>query len=774
MSPVLKMSNLFSEFELLILPIFIFLASLICHHFKWTPSIVHFNRQLPSIHHFDGSVSIDLVALDRINWGLLPIEKLWYEVTINPSVQNQIIGHCSELTLEQILWIAKNDQINRSFLLRNQLCMRQIVFDNLKLEDYRMFLPELPIYYIDSLSNIKEEIIYEGLVRSNFKISNFYLCDFIQRIPLSFFSYEELIRNPLAINIFDANCIFIKEDCLNPTTHLSQIEKSNPYPLNIPLLECFAKLLFNFKLTYQQQPHQIYFSKILELEDLLQTFPYDKGGYYFADQNHFESLSLNYYGMISQCLDILKDREFFTSDMIYSALRSRDFNFITKPQIFSLICLKDLGPFDQYRILLSILHNAKNLNDEKTVFDTFVAFFEADLFYPWVLAQFFRSYPYLYENIITSSNINSRPLLKFLCMSSIDTNLKSPSPHTMPQVSSLIDVNDLLKAIPRDPEAVEQFIYKNFRLKFADDVVIDLGGPLLDWITEILQLLIDSQLFTISSKCESSANARIFLHVDYFRLIGLLHGKLIQLDSGAFWMPKVSNRIIKNLASLVAMQSNPLEAVILFNDFGFPIIKDDAFNDFDFDSFSAGNYFQVSSMNELEEYSSEFNHVFSSWKSKAYEEYYIALNYFIFDRVPSETVKRLLLLSEFPSLAQIFEASASQICFNTSSCPAVSENISHDFTNIWMLILMSLSSTELQKLIIFVTGQCRVIPFVVCFILIKDINSAQSKRNRLPEAKTCHRELFIYADPDKNQISITNLVDSLKTSIYNYQGFGNA
>ena len=566
---------------------------------------------------------------------------------------------------------------------------------------------------------------------------------------------------------------------MNPTKNLSQIEESNPYPLNIPLLECFAKLLFNFKLTYQQQAHEMYYSKIFELKDLLQTFPYDKEGYYFADKNHFEILSLNYYDMIFQCLEILNDQEIenFTSDMVHSALRSRNFNFITNPQNFSSICSKNLGPFDQYRILLSILQNSNNLNDEKTNFDAFVAFFEADLFYPWLLAQFFRNHPYLYENIITSSNINSRPLLKFFCMRFTDTYLKSSSPQIMPQVPSLLDVNELLKAIPRDPEAVEQFIHKNFRLKFVDDVVIDLGGPLLDWITEILQVLIDSELFTISSKCESRANARFFLNVDYFRLIGLLHGKLIQHDSGAFWIPNISNRMIKNLASLVAMQLNPSEAVNLFNDFGFPNIKNDTFNDFDFESFSVGNYFQVSSMNELEEYSTKFNLVFSSWKSKAYEEYYAALNYFIFDRVPYDTIKRLLLLYDFPSPAQIFQASASRICFNTSSCAEVSETVSlltDNFVTIWMLILMSLSSTELRKLINFVTGQCRVIPFVVCFILIKDINSPQSKRNRLPEAKTCHRELFIYADSDTNKISISNLVDSLKTSIYNYQGFGNA
>ena len=160
-SPVIKMPSFFSEFDLYILPIFIFLFLLTCNYLNWKPSIAHFSRQSPSIYHLDGPASINLEALDRVNWGLLPIEKLWHEITMNPFVQNKIFNHCSQLTLEQILWIAKNDEINRSFLLRNQFCMQQIAFDNLKLEDYRTFLPELPIYYINSFSNIKDEIIYE-------------------------------------------------------------------------------------------------------------------------------------------------------------------------------------------------------------------------------------------------------------------------------------------------------------------------------------------------------------------------------------------------------------------------------------------------------------------------------------------------------------------------------------------------------------------------------------------------------------------------------------
>ena len=169
-------------------------------------------------------------------------------------------------------------------------------------------------------------------------------------------------------------------------------------------------------------------------------------------------------------------------------------------------------------------------------------------------------------------------------------------------------------------------------MKFVDDAVIDQGGPLFDWITGVLQLFLDFNLFNKLPETEFDAEAQNFQHPDFFRILGLLHGKLLQLGSGPLWVPVIRDNLILNLASLAAMKSNLSEAVTLFNDFGFPLID-----------CKIKINIRVSSMAKIENYYTRLNFSYSVWKSQAWSEYYSALKHIIIDHVSPEIFRKLLL-----------------------------------------------------------------------------------------------------------------------------------
>ena len=686
-------------------------------------NLCYIYQQLP----FDASNGrLDINTLDQLNWNFLPIKDLWPQIRDNKFVRNQLLDHCHEISLPQLLWIAENDPTNRLILLKNEACMSQIQFQGLQLNEFKSFLPEISIFSMNPLDELDEVIIIEGLVRENFIFPNYSVHrEFLLKLPEYFLQSTQLFNYSNAVNLFNVNCFLVSEHCHSSINSSSRLNSSI---LDIALIKKLITFLFRGAFVWEQSNFRIHLS---ELKDFLETFPQLCTN---ALQRCQEIHSFN--PILDPGNDNLK--------LFLDALQSRNHLFFINPEILNVLNLIKIGPFDQYRILLIILPNH---------LETFNSFFNAELFDNWLLSHFFYNYPSIYESIIakTSLNIYSIPLIKLLVLKPIFYfNPKAPATQLMPQVSSFRDNFNLLPAIiSRDAKISEAFIHPKFSLKFREDAVIDHGGPLLDWITGILQLFVDLNLFNKSLENDFDAEAYNFLDPDFFRILGLLHGKLLQLGSGPLWVPVIRDNLVLNLSSILAMNSNPSEAVALFNDFGFPIL----------DNKIKGNK-RVSSMDEIKNYYLQLNFKFSDWKSKAWHEYYTALKLIIINHVSPEIIRRLLL--PIIPLDPLNIHSASKIFHNFSlfSC---------DISELWLQILSSLTCSELEKLLIFITGQCRIVSIQVNFVLLDE-----GQASRLPQSKTCTREIFIFCHEEQDLTALVlKLTALLQTSILNYQGFGN-
>lgn len=695
----------YEDFDLIIRLLVIFL--LFPFPRNWHPRILststlcYVKRQLP----FSSSGALDFAVLDELNWGLLPIEQLWPVIRDTPAVSPLLQEHCSELSYDQILWVAKNDPLNRVLLLTNHECMLKVSFIHLDLDDFLSHLLELPIYSVFDLNSIPEEAIIEGLQRIAYRFpSRLVLEDFLSRLPIGLLQNPYVLEDVRALNLFSVNFLFKQPNNVLP----------------------YSKFFFNMQWTFKTPRWKVY---LLELFDLVEGIP--------SSSFYWNKI------ILEECMKHIQDdlsiRQFlsspefgglyFSNFRLLGALQLRDTSFFSSlgSKAFTGIFGSDFGPFDQFRIISSLLP------DE---LDAFIDYFEAGLFDQSVLEIFFASKPRIFDAILPRA---PPKLLRFL-------SLRPPEPQES-NASSLCQVVTPPSSLEFGQIVLQhniqklRFHHRNFRIKYADDAVIDMGGPLLDWITGVLQRILDLGLF--SKPVEFEAEAREFLDARIFKLIGLLHGKLFQIGSGPAWIPSISGTLLDNISALIDLESDPAESVRLFNEFCFPSPSDPVDDP----------PFRLCSHAEIQLYLRRIERLFNSWRDRAWEQYYDGMKVFILDQIPRPLIHKLLLANEPVTAAQL--SSKSEIEANPDA--------PFDLSEIWLLILESLSQEELVRLLIFVTGQPRLMRISVHFVI-------NSQAARLPTARTCFQKLFLYLAESSSPESLT---ESLRTSIHNYQGFGN-
>ena len=698
----------YEDFDIIIRFVFILLLLPVpqAWHSKILPisMLCYFMNQLP----FTPAGDLDFAILDRLNWGLLPIEQLWPAIRDNHVMSSIIMDHCSEFTYNQMLWVGKNDPLNRVFLFSNHECMMDVSFSQLDLEDFQSHFLELPIFSVFDLDEVPEEVIVLGLQRIDYHFpSRVILERFLSRLPNQVLKNRALLSDVRALNLFSLNYLFKEPiDSLAYINFLFQMDWACKTPLwKISLLDLadfvdsFPALIFSSRSTREK------------CEDFIEKDP-----------------------ALGQMISNPEFKiHFFANFRLLTALQLRDASFFASlgPAAFIEAFGRDLGAFDQYRVMSSLLPgNLAAFND----------YFDANLFQLSVLNKFLTANPRIFDAILPSA---SPKLLRSLSFHPQDAHAfkpVEPSPVSHPnslnfdQIVGLTGIQRL------------RFHHGSFRIKYADDPVVDLGGPLLDWITGVLQRILDLGLFSGPSGAE--AEARDFLDVRVFKLLGLLHGKLVQIGSGPAWVPSIPGTLLDKTSALVSMKYDPAEAVRLFNEFSFPGFSDPSVND---------PPFRVCSHAEIKLYLTRFERLFNAWRSRAWEQYYIGLRVFILDRIPRTVIRKLLLPLEAVTPTRM--ASKSHVHFNP--------DIPYNLSEIWLHILESLSPDELVKLLIFVTGQSQLMTISVHFVI--------TSPKRLPGSRTCFQRLNLYVERPlpPPQTMTESLTDALQTSIHNYQGFGN-
>jgi hypothetical protein len=666
-------------------------------HARWhstifsPPTLCYIEGRLPLL----ASGELDLASLNQMNWEMLPIDLLWESILNNPAVSDMLIDHCKELDYNYILWICKSDPLNRAILLGNQNCMKQINWTDLELEDYIDHLPELEIQNISNLNDIDEEIIFYALSKINFTFSSSrILCDFIERLPLRFLTNSKVLKYPKALNLFNVNCFLGTEN-----HHF--------------LLKPFSNFLFNIESTTNDWKFQL-----AELEDFVSTFPV--GNEAILDNCRIALINSGS-GSGSGSLDLDSSQNY---ELGY-ALQNRNYDYIStlNPQKFGH------GSFDQYRLILILLGR----ND----LDGFIKYFDMNLLDHWVILKVIQDRPDIADWLYTTdTDIPFYPLLRVLSLHPPDINTIT-IPVRISKASEIKNVKQLRDTLRLlEPK---QFSSRQFRIELADEAVIDLGGPLLDWITRIIQCFLDFGLFVATPENYFEADAQVFLDPELFKFLGMLHGKLVQIGSGPCWLPTIRTEIILNAKSLLKLEDDPEEAVRLFNEFQFPILS------------------QVNDIKGISIYLEKLEKSFKSWESLAWENYFLGLRLFFNSKVPRQLIKKLLIPSKPPTISGLLALSKVE----------KNEDIPCNLHELWERILTSFSISHLLKLLLFITGQFKPVPISISFLLTNEF--------RLPQSRTCFNLLFLYCPRNlSDPIALSDwLTSSLKTSIENYEGFGN-
>jgi hypothetical protein len=717
--PLLHMFNSEDELEMIVRILFSLLLFIIpsrCHKFFFSFSLLCYVKfELP---HLENG-ALNLSILGTSHWGLLPIQDLWSHILNDPVVGGMLREHCSELSYKQILWVAHNDPDNRARLLQDDPCMRQVNWGQapIDLDDYQNHLTELPIHSLTShLNFIPAGVILHGLERCNFQFpSTRHLCQFLHRCPSHIFQELDTFSDVDVINLFDANCL---------------IDDNSPANNNVFLH--LSDLLLAKSSSLAHDPRWIF--KMAELKDFFTTFPQYKTKFPLQAQS-VAAIEFPFPG---------------------SALQSR--TLALQPDGYTLD-FPITGPFDQFRLLQIILPDR---------FDLLAEFWDDGLFEFWVFRKFMSLNPSI-QRILHQHKHQGPKLLRLLSLRScldqrseneqhhesiVRSRGSSSSPLVLPKPENIKSLRQLeleIVSLFSKPATIESFSHPSFRIKFVDDAVVDLGGPLLDWISRILQLFLDFGAFRMESdegdSCKfgnCQAQSQSFLNPSLFKFIGLLHGKLLQLESGPNWIPVIGNDRRRQELLKLAM-SKPEEAITLFNDFGF-----------------APRAFCVKTIREIFELTGSFEAQFRIWERRALNEYSAGLKHFILDDVSELTIRELLTPPTHPiTPAAILEA--------TSIHSNDALNQKFPLSQIWYRALSHFTSAELVKLLIFITGQTRIRNISLHFV---DLPT-----QRLAQSKTCYNQLFLYISTEETTSEadlVANIAKNLRFSLLNYQGFGNA
>ena len=294
----------------------------------------------------------------------------------------------------------------------------------------------------------------------------------------------------------------------------------------------------------------------------------------------------------------------------------------------------------------------------------------------------------------------------------------------------------------RHPQ-IPQISSNNFKIKYADDAVVDLVA-LLDWIngdpSEAYRIAI------IFCACHVWSWCVISWIFEFLNWSAFCTGKLVQVGSKPAWIPT-------QLRALCFETSLPSRIIPVTR------LKPSDFSmNSAFPGLSSTNTepFRLCSHAEIRLYLTRITRLFNVWKSRAWEQYYAGLSVFLSDRIPRDLTLKLLRPLEPVTAAKI---AANTLIKTTPSSPRSLPNLAADprisFTR-WA-----------HQTAHFHHGP---VPLDTNYTLFHCVAKSASSL-----ARTCFHKLFVYlVDPQLPQQALTEYpTQSLLMSIHNYQGFGN-
>lgn len=734
----------FCKMMLLIFRIFMIAVDIIypLNHFvgeKWS---CYIKKRLPT-----GSSPINQqYLLDNMDWSLLPIEKLWPLISQRSEFDLILLGHCNQFELEQLIWIAKNDRQGLKKLLSNNACVERINWYGLDKYSYQRYFSQLPVYRINRLDHIEFPAVLFGLRQIDFHLPTYtHQASFLIKLIEEYIEFLDfLATEPFAFDLFSVNA------------YLKMCDSGHLHNYRLTYLLAFflkAKPANELITSRHFEAHVAYQVSLAEFIDFIQT----------SQSCHVTSLLRERLSALQSKVapfDFTLVDEFDRGEriLITDALNRRDLDFFLEQyqMVLDYFSSHPLGPFDQER-LLQILLPIKNSSAE----DFFFEVLERGHLSRSLLTNF------LLQNLEISAqlmplSLKCPLLMRILCLQSNEYSVSaSRKPLQVPELLQADDFEILFEAATQILHFREFFKHASFAIEFDHQPVVDLGGPLLDWIYRLLEAMKGCNLFTQpqSASVTSALCPAPFLPLQWFQLLGLLHGKLLQNNSQPPWKLAFDETL-----SIFFDPVNVPNVAEFFNEMGFRHFSATE-NSLNRPPQLLGNYdsphlVQVDSVLQIHAYFESLHQSFEQWKSLGKMYYRTGLTYFIQPNVDDQMLDRMLTLQPKFTPQQL------QKMFQIHP-PQENPSIMH-FRAIWYKVMESFSPEDMRAFLVFTTGQCtsmfNSLSIDVHFILTADANG------RLPHAKTCTKQLFIYCtspQPDPLQIK-----QQLLFSIHNYQGFG--
>ncbi len=699
--------------------------------------------------------------LDKMHWGRLPIESLWPLIRLRPELKMMLPQHCHQLEYTQLLWIAQNDPVGIRKLLSDPSCVRSLDWSELDIKDYRNYFPALNIYDFSDYLRISPDVIRTGLLGIDYffpKTDHLarFLVLFLDTSPRSVCYFSDDI---FAFDLFDIDVIMKmkEESCITGDQIKALLDlflKLAPSrlefePLHATIRYQEALTAYSLKLRELAVISQTngLFSQFPEYTELIQSllnrFPVPN--FYSCWSTHWQRYERL---LITQAL-LNEDVEFFI----------RNFGLVSDYYKSS-----SPGSFHQRR-LLDLLLSSESFTQEIRVL--LADFLEAEVIEEKVIVDAMKSSEAFEAKLIEFSETNLK-LLRTLSLLPRPQNL-NPRPVFVPQISNLTGFVPLSQAATLILARQDAFILPSFAVKFSEDAVIDLGGPLLDWIHQMLKAMLQHLRFCDARQIGTVRPAP-FLPLNWFLVLGLLHGKLLQLNCQLPWALDINFGVAESI-EMAFENVSEAAAIQIFNETGFRL-PDLVFEvDASFQlvgCYEEGQQVQVSNQASIKYYFAQVRESFAAWKRVALEFYQNGLGHFLRPGLSLSTLDRLLQPSRTIDL-QVLKM-AFKLKFESFD-EAV--DLFSRLRLAWNQVLDSLSGEEISQLLLFCTGQSGL----MFNSLDIQIHFSISSERRLPHAKTCSRDIFIYA-PSELMASPKALSacmrTSLLTAIFNYEGFGHS
>ncbi len=734
---------------LLLLKVFILFGGLFCcsEDYNDFELVCYAKNQLPR----GKSLIHQHYLLDQMDWGKLPIDSLWPLIEARDELKLMLPQHCNQLEYGQLLWIAQNDPAGMNRLLVDSACAQMIDWRPLESHDYSKYFSSLKIYDISCLSYFSLETFRIGLQNIDFYFpSPLHLTRFLSRLFETNTDILSLTSGEIfAFDLFDLDVLseLIFEGRLSQHDVKSLLDlllteapsRLKNYPLKDTPRYREALAAYSLKLkefvAFLQSP-TISLTEIFKYaslaEQLSNDFPLLTPLAAPAIWKRHKRL------LVSEAL-VTKNCHFFVEnvDLVIDYYKSHSLGYLHQRQLLHL-CLSS-----STTELTAKYHEAGIIGGE-AITDAMT---------------YSRAFK---QKLVELGGINCRLLLT-LSLLPRPRNLKL-TPISVPQLSQTSHFNTLLEASRLVLAQKDTFVLSSFAVKFTFDAVIDMGGPLLDWIHQVLNGMLRYSLF----KCDSQvgyARPAPFLPLQWFLVLGLLQGKLLQMNCQLPW---TLNREFGFEEAKLMHYLDPDEAVTLqiFNEAGFCRHRLQWNLASAPELLNCPNAVFASCQAEVEAYFVEQRQTFESWKQQALEFYRLGLEHSLRPGIDEAALSRLLQPATIINVQELTKA-FNFICKSELDCFDLLKEA-------WSDVFYSLTNEELIQFLLFATGQTSLM-FNTLQINVIFLSVAQK---RLPRADTCHSDIFIFVPMSLMESPEAALHShfrtSLLTAICNYEGFGHS